>query len=162
MRYQPRGRRGWGGAHTRHARWQGAYAGADPEPGSGQTRRTVYTREYVEKAEADLLTILIVETQAGVDAVEEIVAVEGVDAIVFGWGDFALESGFEWPRAHEAALRVYDACKRANVGCSLAPGSTLGDGFFPGCFYVVGIDSLIVSTALTESVERAVRTARES
>jgi 4-hydroxy-2-oxoheptanedioate aldolase len=155
MRYQPRGARGWGGAHTRHARWQGRYAGAQARPGSAEAARSIYSREYVDKAEADLLTFLIVETGRGVEAIEAILRVDGIDGVIFGWGDFALETGFDWPRCHDAALRVYEACFAARVGCALAPGSELGDGFFPGCFYVVGIDSLIISSALSQAIEDA-------
>lgn len=162
MRYQPRGKRGWGGAHTRHARWQGRYAGSQPRPGSADAARSIYSREYVDKAEADLLTILIVETDAGVMAVDEILAVEGVDAVIFGWGDYSLQTGFDWPRSREAASRVFDACRSAGVGCALTPGSELGDSFFRGCFYVVGIDSLIISAALALAVENAVRATRVS
>jgi 4-hydroxy-2-oxoheptanedioate aldolase len=155
MRYPPRGRRGWGGAHTRHARWQGSYAGGETRPGSAMLG-SIYSKEYVDKAEANLLTILIVETKRGVDTIDEIVSVEGIDAVVFGWGDFSLENGFDWPRSHDAALRVYETCRRSGIGCALTPGSELGDDFFPGCFYVVGIDSLIISSALAQAVEKAV------
>lgn len=155
LRYQPRGLRGWGGAHTRHARWQGSYAGSETRPGSTQPANAHYSPRYVEKAESDLFTLLIVETQRAVDAIDEIVAVEGVDAVLFGWGDYALECGFDWARAQEAARRVYESCRGSGMPCALTPGDALGYGFYPGCFYVVGIDSLIFSTGLSEAVARA-------
>jgi 4-hydroxy-2-oxoheptanedioate aldolase len=155
LRYQPRGLRGWGGAHTRHARWQGSYAGSETRPGSTQRGNTHYSPRYVEKAESDLFTLLIVETRRGVDAIDEIVAAEGVDAVLFGWGDYALECGFDWSRAQEAARRVYESCRGSGMPCALTPGDALGYGFYPGCFYVVGIDSLIFSAGLSEAVARA-------
>lgn len=158
-RYQPHGTRGWGGAHTRHARWQGSYVGAEPLPGSGQAERSVYSDDYIDKANSEVLTIVIVESVAGVERIDEIVSVKGVDAVIFGWGDFSVESGFDWSRSREAALVVYEACRQAAVGCALTAGSKLGDVFFPGCFYVVGIDSLIVSAALADAVASASRAA---
>jgi 2-keto-3-deoxy-L-rhamnonate aldolase RhmA len=157
MRYAPRGGRGWGGAHTRHARWQGVYAGTESEPGAGQEIPSVYSREYVEKSEADLLTILIVETEQGVNAIDEIVTIDGVNGVIFGWGDFSLQNGFDWPRSREAAEHVFERCRAAGVGCALTPDSQLRTSFFPGCFYVVGIDSLIISLALADAVTRARR-----
>jgi 2-keto-3-deoxy-L-rhamnonate aldolase RhmA len=104
-----------------------------------------------------VLNILIVESTPGVERIAEIVSVEGVDAVIFGWGDFSVESGFDWSRSRDAALFVYEACRKAGVGLALTPGSELGDAFFPGCFYVVGIDSLLISAALTEAVASAAR-----
>lgn len=156
-RYPPRGKRGWGGAHTRHARWQGSYVGAEALPGSGQVERSVYSSEYIDKAMTDVLTVVIVETAQGVQHIAEIVLVEGVDAVIFGWGDFSVQNGFDWSSSRDAARHVYEACRGAAVGYALTPGSELGETFFPGCFYVVGIDSLIMSAALTQAVASAAR-----
>jgi 2-keto-3-deoxy-L-rhamnonate aldolase RhmA len=158
MRYAPRGARGWGGAHTRHARWQ-VDSALSPALRTSRPPPSIYSRAYVEKSEADLLTILIVETQQGVDAIDEIVTTEGVDGVIFGRGDFSLEAGFDASRTHGAAAHVFERCRAAGVGCALTSDSDLKESFFAGSFYLVGIDSLIISSALVQAVANARRDA---
>jgi 2-keto-3-deoxy-L-rhamnonate aldolase RhmA len=86
-----------------------------------------------------------------VDAIESIVAAEGVDAVIFGWGDYSVEVGFDADRCGDAAVRVYEACREAGVGAAL----TGGQDFYAGCFRIAGVDSLIMSAALGAAVERA-------
>lgn len=148
-RYPPDGSRGWGGAHTRYAKWQGGYArdrfrGESDEPG-------VYTQEYVERAHEHVLVILLIESVAGVEAVEAIAAVDGADALIFGWGDFAVEVGFDEERCNAAARRVHAAARAAGIGLGVSP----GDDRYPGCFTIAGIDTLLMSAALGGAVERA-------
>lgn len=149
-RYPPAGLRGWGGAHTRFAMWQGGYAtdhfdGRRSDPG-------VYRAEYVEAAERQTLVIVLIETLQGVENAPAIIATEGVDAVIFGWGDLAVEVGFDQERCREAAAAVIGECRRRGVGVGISP----GQDFFPGCFTIAGIDTLLMSAAL----EGAVRTAR--
>src|SRR5262249_44689171 len=90
LRYAPDGSRGWGGAHTRFAMWQGGYA-IDVMGGRGELG--VYTPEYRAAANAQALAIVLIETLEGVANAEEILAVDGIDAVIFGWGDIAAEVG---------------------------------------------------------------------
>lgn len=149
LRYAPRGTRGWGGAHTRSAVWQGSYAA---DFFAGRTASAgVYSAAYVAKAEADALCILLVETARGVENIEAIAAVDGVDAVVFGWGDYSVEAGFDAQRCREAAAAVYEACRHTGVGVALSA----GDAFYPGCFVIAGVDSMHMSGALTGAVAQA-------
>ena len=149
LSHRPHGIRGWGGAHTRHAGWQGGYAGDLMTSGAGASG--VYTRAYVDKARADAAAVMLVETVAGVERIDAIAGVPGVDAVIFGWGDYAVEVEFDGERCRAAAARVYAACRRARVGVALSP----GDEPYPGCFVIAGVDTLLMSAALTAAVLRA-------
>ncbi len=149
LSHRPHGIRGWGGAHTRHAGWQGGYAGE--LMASGGAASGVYTRDYVEKARADAAAVILVETVAGVEQIAAIAAVPGIDAVIFGWGDYAVEVEFDGERCREAAARVYGACRRAGLGVALSP----GDEPYPGCLVIAGVDTLVMSAALTSAVTRA-------
>lgn len=145
LRYRPKGVRGWGGAHTRFGRWHGGYAGdlyADGgDPG-------VYSAEYVRAAEEFPALVLLVETSEGIERIEEIVSVPGIDAVMFGWGDFAVESGFDQDACTAAALAVHAAAERNGVGVALSR----GDRYYRGCFALAGVDSLLMSAALKAAV----------
>jgi 4-hydroxy-2-oxoheptanedioate aldolase len=145
-RYPPLGQRGWGGAHTRYAKWQGGYARDLSARGEG-----VYSPEYVERANAGVLRVMLVESVRGVENVEAIAAVEGVDAIVFGWGDFGVEVGFDEARCEQAARAVHDACRPRGVGLGVPD----GDQGYPGCFTIAGIDTLLFSAAVKAAVGKA-------
>lgn len=153
MRYPPRGTRGWGGAHTRYALFDGNYgAGALAAGGSPSG---VYTPQYVADADEYLLTILLVESVRGVENAEAIVAVDGVDAVVFGMGDHSVEVDFDWPRCLGAQAALRAACRARGIGVALAPPELAGDEFYPGCFGIVGCDSLLMAGALNAAVADA-------
>jgi 4-hydroxy-2-oxoheptanedioate aldolase len=149
LRYAPAGSRGWGGAHTRHAMWEGGYA-ADFFSGRVASAG-VYSQHYVETAEAGALGVLLVETVHGVESIDEIAAVPDVGAVVFGWGDYAVAVGFDAGRCRSASEAVHAACRRNGVGVSLVA----GEEFYPGCFALAGVDSLHMSAALAAAVDRA-------
>lgn len=152
-RYPPAGTRGWGGAHTRYALFDGTYGAG--ELSQGRVPGGVYSSEYVSDAHDHVLTIALVESVRGVDNVVEIAAVEGLDAVIFGLGDFSVEVGFNWDRCREAEATVRGACRSAGVGVALSPGQLAGDAFYPGCFGIVGCDSLLMAGALRASVASA-------
>lgn len=151
MRYRPHGRRGWGGGHTRSAGWEGSTAVAalhgDVVPG----RRVVHSPEFVSEANSKLATVLIIETIEGVRNVKDIVSVGGIDAVDFGWGDYSVEVGFDRARCLQAAQQVREACRAQGIGVSLSLQSKTEDRY-PGCFYVVGIDSIITSIAMRQAI----------
>jgi 2-keto-3-deoxy-L-rhamnonate aldolase RhmA len=149
LRYPPVGVRGWGGAHTRNAVWEGGYAG-DFFAGRVESAG-VYSREYVEKAEDVSIAVMLVETVRGVENIDAIVSVPGVSTVVFGWGDYSVEVGFDAAACRAAAAAVYAACKRNGVGVALSP----GDDFYPGCFTIAGVDSIHMSGAVRAAVDQA-------
>jgi 4-hydroxy-2-oxoheptanedioate aldolase len=147
-RYPPRGERGWGGAHTRYARWQGGYA-RDLFGGDGE--RGVYSAAYVAEADARVLKVMLIETVRGVENADAIAGTEGVDAAIFGWGDFAVESEFDEDRCREASEQVTAACERHGVALAASGGSAMP----PGGFVIAGIDSLILSAGISAAIAKA-------
>jgi 2-keto-3-deoxy-L-rhamnonate aldolase RhmA len=141
--YPPRGSRGWGGAHTRASGWQGA-----PAPLGVGTAVHPYTRDYLERAESQTSTVFLVESVEGVEKVDEILEAGRPDALIFGWGDYAVAVGFDRDRCEEAAQRVYEACRRNGVGLGLGPADRGRRPRYPGCFEIAGIDSLILSSGI--------------
>lgn len=71
--------------------------------------------------DAAVLCLVMVETQAGVDAVDEIVRVPGVDGVYVGPNDLALGCGFGRATYRDSAevdallQRIVDACRSAGV-----------------------------------------------
>jgi len=90
-RYPPRGIRGMGSDMARASLW---------------TAR----KDYVTQAESELLLLLQVETRAGLDALDAILAVEGVDGVFIGPADLAADMGLAGQGTHEGpAPQVRDA-----------------------------------------------------
>jgi 2-dehydro-3-deoxyglucarate aldolase/4-hydroxy-2-oxoheptanedioate aldolase len=77
---------------------------------------------YVASANAEILVSVMVETAKGVENVDDIAAVPGVDMIFIGPGDLAL-SLEEFPVAGEkvaqAIARTLAACKKAGLPCGI-------------------------------------------
>jgi 4-hydroxy-2-oxoheptanedioate aldolase len=99
LRHPPRGTRGFA------ARRAGAYG----RPGA---------------APAQPLCLAQIESAAGVEAAEEIAAVDGVDALVVGCADLALALGGTLepasPRVREAIARVQGAAEAAGIASGVA------------------------------------------
>ena len=81
----------------------------------------------MESANRESMVIVQMETQSCVDAIEEIVAVEGVDATMVGPFDLSVSLGipgdFEHPKFWSAFDRMVAACNRVGV----APGVHFGN-----------------------------------
>jgi 4-hydroxy-2-oxoheptanedioate aldolase len=105
--YPPAGRRSWGPAR----------------PQLGMADYSAAT------ANAAVMCAVMVETQAAVDDIEAIVAVEGVDAVFVGPQDLGLSYGAALDRRgadalrDEAILKVQSACARAGVVPGIYAGS---------------------------------------
>jgi 4-hydroxy-2-oxoheptanedioate aldolase len=134
-RYPPAGRRGVGTALVRAARWNRI---------SG----------YLEAADEQMCLLVQVETARGLEQLEEIAAVEGVDGVFIGPADLAASLGY---RGQSDEPEVQDVMERA-VGriqvCGKASGvlftqeSTVRRYLDLGCTFVaVGIDTLLLARA---------------
>lgn len=102
--------------------------------------------EYVEQANDELLTIVQIETETGVENAEEIAAVDGVDALFVGPSDLSTSLGVmgEWESEEllEAMSRVVDAGEATDTATgSLAVSSEDVDRWRG-----LGFDFLIVGT----------------
>ena len=109
MKFPPMGRRGYG---LRSIVTDLDFKGAAAE---------------MESANKESMVIVQMETQSCVDAIEEIVAVPGVDATMVGPFDLSVSLGipgdFEHPKFWSAFDRMVDACNKAGV----APGVHFGN-----------------------------------
>ena len=108
-------------------------------------------QEYVDRANESILTIGQIETTAGVENVEEIVRVEGLDALFVGPADLSTAVGafgeYESEAFLEAVERVLDAADDADVPVSTLATSPdqIGQWVDLGFdFLIAGIDASYV------------------
>jgi 4-hydroxy-2-oxoheptanedioate aldolase len=73
--------------------------------------------QYTKEANEQTFLVIQVEEQEAIDNVEEIAAVEGVDIIMLGPGDYSSLSGFpgdmEHPALFQAEKKIAAACRKA-------------------------------------------------
>lgn len=107
-RFPPQGARSWG------PMWGGVRADGAPAP---------------EVANAALLCFVMVETQTGIDDLENIVAVPGVDGVFIGPNDLALSCGHGRAtyRDSEAVVRLLDNAIAACTAGGVVPGLFCSD-----------------------------------
>ncbi|HWL78013.1 HpcH/HpaI aldolase family protein [Microbacterium sp.] len=91
VRYPPRGRRGVGGGFARATRWTGV-------------------SDYLARAEESFSIIAQIETSRAIDALAEILAVDGIDAVFIGPADLAASMGhLGQPRHPDVRRHVQEA-----------------------------------------------------
>jgi 4-hydroxy-2-oxoheptanedioate aldolase len=99
-------------------------AGAAPQ----LNYRTFPADQVIEALDSTSMVVPMIETQAGLDAVDEIAAVDGVDVVLVGANDLSVALGvagqMDSPKVHEAYVRVIEACQ--------ANGKTVGIGGMGG------------------------------
>jgi 4-hydroxy-2-oxoheptanedioate aldolase len=136
MRYPPRGIRGVGHVLARAARW-----GA--------------VEEYLERADEQMCLLVQVETLAGLENLDAITAVEGVDGVFIGPADLSAAMGHLGNAAHpEVVAAIAGAIERV-LAAGKAVGIVTADeqearGYLEaGCGFVgVGIDTLLLMAAM--------------
>ncbi|MGN6361166.1 MAG: HpcH/HpaI aldolase family protein [Thermomicrobiales bacterium] len=83
--------------------------------------------EKMARANEEVLLIAQIETAAGVENVERIAAVEGIDVLWIGHNDLTNSLGipgqFGHPRYQDAIARVLAACRRYDKAAGLMPGT---------------------------------------
>lgn len=83
--------------------------------------------EYAKWANEELMTIIQIESEEGLNNIEKILAVGGVDAIMMGPADLSQDMGIpgelSHPRMEEAYREVIRACQKYGV----APGAHFAD-----------------------------------
>lgn len=142
-RYPPGGVRGamFGGAHDDYA------------PGD--------IPEKMRAAEARTLVLAMVETAAGLEAVEEIVAVDGIDGVHLGQFDLSLSLGVPGQTAHPQIAagieRMLAACaRRGKFAACMAPSVEIGRAWMAQGFRMVsyGYDVGLLTGALSDGIAR--------
>jgi 2-keto-3-deoxy-L-rhamnonate aldolase RhmA len=96
------------------------------ERGAGLARAQAYglaMGEYYQSANAEVMTLLMIEHVQGAENIESILSVPGVDSIMIGALDLSGSMGLLGQTAHpmvEAAIqKILAACKQAGVSCGI-------------------------------------------
>ena len=83
--------------------------------------------EYTEWANQEIMTIIQIESEEGVNNVEKIVSTEGIDAVMIGPADMSQDMGIpgqmEHPKMEEAFREIIGQCNKYGV----APGIHFSD-----------------------------------
>jgi 4-hydroxy-2-oxoheptanedioate aldolase len=116
----------------------------------------------LERANANVLTVVQIESARAVEHVEEIAAVDGVDVLFVGPRDLSHDLGVPGQTSapsYLAALdRVRTAAQRFGKSCGLlVPTGTAAAEYLPHGwnFVAVGSDSTLLANAVTAELERA-------
>ncbi|HPD93642.1 MAG: HpcH/HpaI aldolase/citrate lyase family protein [Rhodobacter sp.] len=136
MRYPPEGLRGVGAALARASRFSGI-------------------ADYVNKADAEVCLLVQVENRAGLAALDDILAVEGVDGVFIGPADLSADMGYRGqanaPEVTEAITgaiqRIRAAGKAAGI---LSTDEAQAKGWIAtgANFVAVGIDVLVLANGM--------------
>lgn len=90
--------------------------------------------DKIAEANREVLLIAQIETRAGLESVEEIAAVEGIDALWIGQTDLTCSLGipgeFDHPQFHAAVDRVLEACRAHGKTAAYMPLSIEEGGRF--------------------------------
>ncbi|ANX05132.1 2-keto-3-deoxy-L-rhamnonate aldolase [Immundisolibacter cernigliae] len=142
MRYPPRGIRGVGAGMARAARWGNV-------------------ANYYAQAENELCLAVQIETLAGLDNLDAIAAVEGVDGVFLGPADLAAALGHLGQPMHadvraaveQALPRIRAAGKAAGVYCA-DPDIAAGYGALGASFFLIAADAILLRTAAAAALGR--------
>jgi 4-hydroxy-2-oxoheptanedioate aldolase len=116
---------------------------------SALTRATQFgrIRHYATRADSEICLLLQVETQVGLDALEEIAGVEGVDGVFIGPGDLAASLGHIGRPDHPEVAEAVESAIQRVVACGKPAGVLTNDVPFAErciaagtCFTAVGVD----------------------
>jgi len=102
------------------------------ERGAGPRLAAFHDPDYFDTVNEESLVVVMIETQRGLDNIDEIFAVEGVDACFVGPSDFTLDMGihrqYTHPRFTDALDRIIKAGEEHGVApgmhCQTTPGPT--------------------------------------
>lgn len=142
--YPPQGTRGVGSALARASNFSGI-------------------PDYLTTANAQICLILQVESMAGLAALDDIAAVEGVDGIFIGPADLAADMGFPGnPKAPEVHSAIMDALRRIRAKGLTAGVLATDPEFITDCkeaganFVGVGIDVTLFAGAMRKLAKQYV------
>lgn len=130
---------------------------------AGITRASLFgeAEEYLANAEQELCLIVQVETATALAQIDEIAAVEGVDAVFIGPADLSSSMGYPGQTEHpEVIAAIEGAIKRLNDLGVPAGILTLDESFaqrcieLGTCFTAVGVDLEIIASGTKDLRER--------
>jgi 4-hydroxy-2-oxoheptanedioate aldolase len=142
MRYPPHGIRGVGTALARAPRWN-------------------RVSDYFDRANSEMCLIVQIETQSGLDNIEAIAAVEGVDALFIGPADLAASLGHlgkpSHPQVRDAIREAFQRIQAAGKACgSLSTDELVARDYLnQGCrFVALGLDTLLLANAARNLIDK--------
>jgi len=92
------------------------------ERGAGPRLAAFHDPDYFSTINAESLVVVMIETQRGLDNIDEIFSVEGVDACFVGPSDFTLDMGIHRQYTHKRFTDALDRIIRAGEEHGVAPG----------------------------------------
>lgn len=132
----------------------------------GPIRAQIYGGpDYPEKANDEIVTLAMIETVAGVENIDAILAVEGLDGIYIGPADLSLSLGFPGrmdptePKIVAAMDKVLERCKATGRRCGIHVGSVEYAKHVMGKGYDL-VTILSDNRILTQAVEKIVKTVK--
>lgn len=135
LRYPPHGMRGVGTALERGARWNAV-------------------EDYFNQADAEVCLIVQIESRAGLDNLDAILKVDGVDGVFIGPADLAASLGHLGQPMHPEVKAVIEAVLPKIAAAGKAPGVFASDPatakHYRGCgasFVAVGADTSLLRNA---------------
>lgn len=138
MRYPPNGVRGVGSALARSSNFN-----AIPD--------------YLSTADDQMCLIVQIETRAGVDSLDEILAVEGVDCVFIGPADLSADMGMlgqnDTPEFHEILNQLFKRIRASGkaAGTLALNQHSIASALDSGASFIgVGVDVLLYANAMRE------------
>jgi 4-hydroxy-2-oxoheptanedioate aldolase len=134
--------------------------------GTSRSSRFGRIKDYHTKCEDEICVLLQVETALGMENLEAIASVEGVDGIFIGPGDLSASLGYLGNQDNAEFQRIVEDAMRRIRATGKAPGVLTSDQAFArrclelGClFAAVGTDSGVLART-SEQLARGFKTAR--
>lgn len=135
-----------------------SHTGAKPQLGYER----VSIAESIEIVNENILVGTMLETQEGIDNVEEIAAVEGVDILFIGTQDLSIDMGVPGELNHEGIQQAYEKMISAAVknGKAAGMGGVYDDSLIPGYidmgvrFVLAGTDYEFMANAARQRSEQ--------
>ncbi|QCR38304.1 4-hydroxy-2-oxoheptanedioate aldolase [Nissabacter sp. SGAir0207] len=134
-RYPPNGTRGVGSALARASRWN-------------------RVADYLLRADEQICVLVQIETRLGLDNLEAILAVEGVDGVFIGPADLSADMGFAGNPTHPTVQAAIEHSISQILAAGKAPGilmanETLAQRYLElgALFVAVGVDTTLLARA---------------
>ncbi len=123
--------------------------------------RMAWGNDYPERANSEVVALAMVETRRGVEALDEILAVPGLDGIYIGPADLSVSHGFapgfdrQEPEMLDLIFSILEKCQKAGLRCCLhcgTPDYAAGMAEKGFSMVTVGSDARFVETGAIAAV----------
>lgn len=145
-RYPPHGVRGVGSALARASRWN-------------------READYLHHAQQELCLLVQIETRRGLDNLDAILDVEGIDGVFIGPADLSADMGYLGQPQHPEVQKVIDDAIMRIAKAGKAPGILMANEALAqhylalgALFVAVGVDTTLLARAAEQLAERTIAT----